>query len=153
MAYHEFTFELEQETCKCQLAVQQLPMSNIKARSQIHKVICGMLDNMSSNDPLSDELISQLQKIMIYLENTKSSEYSKLNELEDLVENYSVVGFNEIVIKNRLLEIAKNLIDNDHDGRCYDNYCLFSIEFLMYIIILIIFIIFSYFIRSDVSRN
>lgn len=75
-----------------------------------------MLDNVSSNDPLSDHLINQLQKILIQLEKTKSFENNVTNEIDDLIEEHSMVGFNEIVIKKRLLEIAEKLFESDNDG-------------------------------------
>lgn len=114
MAYHECTFELEQETYKCQL------ISKIKARSEIHKIVCGMLDSTStiSNAPLNDKLISQLHKIINTLEVTKTSKNNKLSVIEDLVNTHSIVGLDEVVIRNKLLEIAKNIPidDNDNDG-------------------------------------
>lgn len=75
-----------------------------------------MLDDVSSNDPLSDHLISQLQKVMTKLEKTKLLENNAPNELNDLIEEHSMVGFSEIVIKKRLLEIAENSIESDIDG-------------------------------------
>lgn len=75
-----------------------------------------MLDDVSSNDPLSDHLISQLQKVMTKLEKTKLLENNEPNELNDLIEEHSMVGFSEIVIKKRLLEIAENSIESDIDG-------------------------------------
>lgn len=74
-----------------------------------------MLDN-TSNYPLSDQLISQLQKIMIIMEETKSLEYNSSSEVEDLIEEHSMVGFSEEVLKKRILDIADNLVENDSDG-------------------------------------
>lgn len=74
-----------------------------------------MLDN-TSNYPLSDQLISQLQKIMIIVEETKSLEYNSSSEVEDLIEEHSMVGFSEEVLKKRILDIADNLVENDSDG-------------------------------------
>lgn len=111
MAYHESTFELEREVHKCQL------ISKIKARTEIYEIVCEMLDSTSSNDPLSDQLISQLHKIIDKLDTTKSSKNNKLS-IEDLVNTHSIFGLNKIAIKNKLLEIAENipLVDNDNDG-------------------------------------
>lgn len=75
-----------------------------------------MLDNTSSNYCLSDRLISQLQKILNKLEKTKSLDYNDSSEIEDLIEEHSMVGFSEEVIKKRLLEIADNIVENDIDG-------------------------------------
>lgn len=113
-AYQEFAFGLEPETCKCH-SVTQPKISNDKivARHEILKIICGMLDN-TSNYPLSDQLISQLQKIMIIMEETKSLEYN--SEVEDLIEEHSMVGFSEEVLKKRILDIADNLVEKDSDG-------------------------------------
>lgn len=72
-----------------------------------------MLDN-TSNYPLSDQLISQLQKIIIIMEETKPLEYN--SEVEDLIEEHSMVGFSEEVLKKRILDIADNLVENDSDG-------------------------------------
>ncbi|KAF0768430.1 putative serine/threonine-protein kinase isoform X2 [Aphis craccivora] len=113
-AYQEFAFGLEPETCKCH-SVTQPKISNDKrvARHEILKIICGMLDN-TSNYPLSDQLISQLQKIIIIMEETKPLEYN--SEVEDLIEEHSMVGFSEEVLKKRILDIADNLVENDSDG-------------------------------------
>lgn len=72
-----------------------------------------MLDN-TTNYPLSDQLISQLQKIIIIMEETKPLEYN--SEVEDLIEEHSMVGFSEEVLKKRILDIADNLVENDSDG-------------------------------------
>ncbi|XP_050056040.1 uncharacterized protein LOC114125811 isoform X3 [Aphis gossypii] len=115
-AYQEFAFGLEPETCKCH-SVTQPKISNDKivARDEILKIICGMLDN-TSNYPLSDHLISQLQKIMIIVEETKSLEYNSSSEVEDLIEEHSMVGFSKEVLKKRILDIADNLVENNSDG-------------------------------------
>ncbi|KAE9537684.1 hypothetical protein AGLY_006707, partial [Aphis glycines] len=115
-AYQEFAFGLEPETCKCH-SVTQPKISNDKivARDEILKIICGMLDN-TSNYPLSNHLISQLQKIMIIMEETKSLEYNSSSEVEDLIEEHSMVGFSEEVLKKRILDIADNLVENNIDG-------------------------------------
>lgn len=86
------------------------------ARHEIRKIICGMLDNTSSNYCPSVRLISQLQTILNKLEKTKSLDYNDSSEIEDLIEEHSIVGFSEEVIKKRLLEIAENLIENNFDG-------------------------------------
>jgi len=114
VAYQEFAFGLEPETCKCHSVVQPKTSNDkIVTRHEIHKIICGMLDNTSSNYCLSDRLISQLQKIISKLENL---DYNDSSELEDLIEEHSMVGFSEEVIKKRLLEIADNIVENDIDG-------------------------------------
>jgi len=117
VAYQEFAFELELETCKCHSVVQpKISNDKIVARHEIRKIICGMLDNTTSNYPLSDQLISQLQKILTKLEDTKSFDYNESSEVEDLIEEHSMVGFSEEVIKKRLLEIADGLVENASDG-------------------------------------
>jgi len=117
VAYQEFAFGLEPETCKCHSVVQpKLSNDKIVARHEIRKIICEMLDNTSSNYPLSDQMISQLQKIITKLEDTKSSDCNESSEVEDLIEEHSMVGFNEEVIKKRLLEIVDNLVENENDG-------------------------------------
>ncbi|XP_060862265.1 metacaspase-2-like isoform X2 [Metopolophium dirhodum] len=121
VAYQEFAFGLEPETCKCHSVVQpKISNDKIVARHEIRKIICGMLDNTSSNYCLSDRLISQLQKIINKLENTKSLDYNDSSEIEDLIEEHSMVGFSEEVIKKRLLEIADNIVENDIDGISFD---------------------------------
>ncbi|XP_022168201.1 MATH and LRR domain-containing protein PFE0570w-like isoform X2 [Myzus persicae] len=121
VAYQEFAFELERETCKCHSVVQpKISNDKIVARHEIRKIICGMLDNTASNYPLSDQLISQLQKIITKLEDTKSFDYNESSEVEDLIEEHSMVGFSEEVIKKRLLEIAENLVENASDGISFD---------------------------------
>jgi len=50
------------------------------------------------------------------LEKTKSLDYNDSSEIEDLIEEHSMVGFSEEVIKKRLLEIADNIVENDIDG-------------------------------------
>lgn len=117
MGYQEFAFGLESETCKCHSAVQPIISNDKKvARHEILKIICRMLDNTSSNYTLSDRLISQLQKIIITLEETKPLGYNDSSEVEDLIEEHSMVGFSEEIIKKRILEIANNLVENDNDG-------------------------------------
>ncbi|CAI6343996.1 unnamed protein product [Macrosiphum euphorbiae] len=121
VAYQEFAFGLDPETCKCHSVVQPKTSNDkIVARHEIHKIICGMLDNTSSNYCLSDRLISQLQKIISKLEKTKSLDYNDSSEVEDLIEEHSMVGFSEEVIKKRLLEIADNIVENDIDGISFE---------------------------------
>lgn len=117
VGYHEFAFELEPEICKCQSFIKPI-ITNDKtaAHYEIRKILCAMLDDVSSNDPLSDHLISQLQKVMTKLEKTKLLENNVPNEVDDLIEEHSMVGLSEIVIKKRLSEIAENLIESDNDG-------------------------------------
>lgn len=112
MAYQEFAFGLEPETCKCHSVIQ----TKMVARHEIRKIICEMLDNTSSNYLLNDRIIRQLQKLITKLEDTKSSDHNESSEVEDLIEEHSMVGFNEEVIKKRLLEIADNLVENESDG-------------------------------------
>jgi len=117
VAYQEFAFGLEPETCKCHSTVQPKVSNNkMVARHEIRKIICKMLDNTSSNYSLNDRIISQLQKIITNLEDTKSSDCNESSEVEDLIEEHSMVGFNEEVIKKRLLEIADNIVENESDG-------------------------------------
>lgn len=116
MAYQEFAFGLEPETCKCHSVVQpKISNDKIAARHQIRKIICEMLDNTSSIYSLSDRLISQLQKIIIQLEETQSLEYNDLSEVEDLIKEHSMAGFSEEVLKRRLCEIAEKLAENDNE--------------------------------------
>jgi len=115
VAYQEFAFGLEPETCKCHSVVQpKISNDKIVARHEIRKIICGMLDNMSKH-PLSDQLISQLQKIIITMEETKPLEFNGSSEVDDLIEEHSMVGFSEEVIKKRILDIADNLVENVSD--------------------------------------
>eukprot|EP00102_Acyrthosiphon_pisum_P021137 XP_016658347.1 PREDICTED: probable serine/threonine-protein kinase DDB_G0283337 [Acyrthosiphon pisum] len=121
VAYQEFAFGLEPETCKCHSVIQpKISNDKIVARHEIRKIICGMLDNTSSNYCLSDRSISKLQKIINKLEKTKSLDYNDSSEVEDLIEEHSMVGFSEEVIKKRLLEIADNMVENDIDGISFD---------------------------------
>jgi len=53
---------------------------------------------------------------MIIVEETKSLEYNSSSEVEDLIEEHSMVGFSEEVLKKRILDIADNLVENDSDG-------------------------------------
>uniref|UniRef100_A0A2S2NHD7 Uncharacterized protein n=1 Tax=Schizaphis graminum TaxID=13262 RepID=A0A2S2NHD7_SCHGA len=120
VAYQEFAFELEPETCKCHSVVQpKISNDKIVAHHEILKIICGMLDN-TSNYPLSDRLIRQLQKIINTMEKTKSLEFNGSSEVDDLIEEHSMVGFSEEVIKKRILDIADNLKENDSDGFSFD---------------------------------
>lgn len=97
----------------------------IVACRDIRRILCGMLDNVSSNsDSLNDHLISRLLKIMEKLEETNSLECNMPNELHDLVEEHSLVGFSETIIKKRLLEIVENVFKNDNNGTQINN--LFS---------------------------
>jgi len=94
----------------------------IVARRDIRRILCGMLDNISSNsDSLNDNLISRLLKIMEKLEETNSLECNVPNELYDLVEEHSLVGFSETIIKKRLLEIVENVLKNDYNGTQINN--------------------------------
>ncbi|XP_015363595.1 PREDICTED: uncharacterized protein LOC107161627 [Diuraphis noxia] len=125
VAYQEFAFGLEPVTCNCHSVVQpKISNDKMVARHEIRKIICEMLDNTSSNYPLNDQIILQLQKIITKLEDTKSSDYNESSEVEDLIEEHSMVGFNEEVIKKRLLEIADNLVENENDGISFDQISL-----------------------------
>lgn len=129
MAYHEFAFELEPETCKCQSSSVR-PISNddktMVARHDIRRIVCGMLDGLSSNSgPLNDRVIGQLLKVMEKLDETDSSEHGMPpNELRDLVEEHGFVAFNETVIKKRLLEIVENTLENDNNGNRLNDFFL-----------------------------
>ncbi|XP_025418789.1 putative uncharacterized protein DDB_G0286901 isoform X2 [Sipha flava] len=121
VAYHEFTYESELETsCKCQSMIQpKITNDKVEARKEIHKVICEMLDD-TSKDSLDDQLISQLQEIMAKLIETKPLEFEDLNELENFVDEHSVIGYSKTAIKNKLLEIAKHLHENVDYGISFD---------------------------------
>lgn len=113
MAYHEYTYELEPKTCKCQSSVCPVIINDKNAaHCEIRNTLYGILNNVSSNDILSNHLIVQLQKILIKLDETNILEGKESNILKDLVEEHSMFGFSEMVIKQRLMEIAKNY----HDG-------------------------------------
>lgn len=118
MNYRELEFELEPETCKCQsLEQSRIVKDKTGSRYEIRTILCGMLNNISSNDPLNGHLISQLQNLLIKLEETKPMEYDKYNEINDLIEEHSMIGFSETVVQKRLLKIAENLYENDeNDG-------------------------------------
>ncbi|XP_060835044.1 putative uncharacterized protein DDB_G0286901 [Rhopalosiphum padi] len=128
VAYQEFAFGLEPETCKCHSVVQpKISNDKIVARHEIRKIICGMLDNMSKH-PLSDQLISQLQKIIITMEETKPLEFNGSSEVDDLIEEHSMVGFSEEVIKKRILDIADNLVENVSDDNIGFSFDQMSVE-------------------------
>lgn len=112
VSYHEVLFDVEPETCKCQSSQSKCINDNTVARYEIRKILCGILDDMLlNNDPLCDPLISKLQKIMTNLEDNDLLEQKKSNEVENLIEEHSVVGFSEMVIKKKLLEMAENIDD------------------------------------------
>ncbi|XP_025203785.1 putative uncharacterized protein DDB_G0282133 isoform X2 [Melanaphis sacchari] len=120
VAYQEFAFGLEPETCKCHSVVQpKISHDKTVARHEILKTICGMLEN-TSNYPLSDKLITQLQKIIMIMEETKSLEHNGLTEVDDLIEEHSMVGFSDEVIKNRIMDIANNIVENNSDEIAFD---------------------------------
>lgn len=123
MAYREFMFELEPQICKCQSLVQPVINNDRNvARNDICRILCGMLDNVSSNtDSLNDNTISELLKIMEKLEEPNLLEYNVPNELYDLVEEHSMIGYSEMVIKKKLLEIVKNVFINDDNGTRFNN--------------------------------
>jgi len=116
-------FELEPQICKCQSSVQPVINNDRNvARNDIRRILCGMLDNVSSNtDSLNDNTISELLKIMEKLEEPNSLEYNVPNELYDLVEEHSMIGYSEMVIKKKLLEIVKNVFINDDNGTRFNN--------------------------------
>lgn len=85
------------------------------ARHEIRSILCGILDNLSSNNVLNDPLINQLRKIKTNLEKITLSGPDKMNEVEDLVDEHSVIGFSENIIEKRLLEMAENEFKNNND--------------------------------------
>lgn len=104
---------MEPKTCKCQSSVRPCIINNKNAAlSEIHNTLYGILNNVSSNDILSNHLTVQLQKMFTKLDEIKFLEGKESNVLKDLVEEHSMFGFSEMVIKQRLMEIAKNY----HDG-------------------------------------
>lgn len=106
-------FEVDQETCKCQSSKFGKTNDKTIARYEIRRILRGMLDHiLSLDESLSYPLISKLQKIMTNLEETDLLERDDSNEVKNLVVEHSIVGFSEIIIKNRLLEIA----ENDNNG-------------------------------------
>lgn len=114
MAYQEFTFELEPETCSCQSSIRsQNSVDKKTSRHEIRRILCATIDNMLSNDISDDLLINNLQNILINLEETKTH---NLNEVEDLIEEHTRVGLSKNIIKKRLLEIAENIYDYKNDG-------------------------------------
>lgn len=113
MAYHEYTHELEQNTCKCQSSVRPRVINDKNAAlCKIRNTLYGILDNVLSNDILSDHLIIQLKKMLTKMNETKFLECKESNILKDLVDEHNMFDFSEMVIKQRLMEIAKNY----HDG-------------------------------------
>lgn len=111
MAYHEFKL-LEPESRKCQPLNQPTKTNDeVVARSEIYSILYGMLHHMSSSDLVNDQLFGQLQKIMVKVEKSNSLECNDLDEVEDLIKEHSMVGLSDIVIKNRLLELAENYDD------------------------------------------
>lgn len=113
MAYHEYIYDLEPKPCKCQSSVRpRIINDKNEALCEIRNTLYGILDNVSSNDILSNHLTIQLRKILTKLDETKFLEGKESNILKDLVEEHSMFGFSEMVIKQRLMEIAKNY----HDG-------------------------------------
>lgn len=113
VAYSNFMFESESQTCTCQPIIQPRMTKNIKvARNKICKILCEMLENKWSND----ELTNQLQNILINLEEPDTLTNSYSSQLENLVEQHSMADLNENIIKNKLLEIAKNVFENKNKG-------------------------------------
>lgn len=116
VTYHEFTFGLEPETCKCQPSIKsfQPGMINDKkvALCEIRSILYGMMyEESSKNNRSNDDLISRLQKIMTTLREIETLELNGSSTLEDLVEEHSINGLCETVIKEKLMKIIKTFKD------------------------------------------
>lgn len=117
MAYSEIAFESEPKTCTCQPLIKPRITKNKKvARNEILNILCGMLDDVSSND---NKLSNELQKILISLDKPNPLTNNVSSKLENLVEQHCIVGINENTIKKRLLEIAMNVLENENDGTLF----------------------------------
>lgn len=123
VAYHEVMYEVEPETYECQTSQPKKTNDKTVARSEIRRILRGMLDDISLNvKSLSYSLISKLEKIMTNLEESNFLEHKDSNKVQNLVEEHSLVGFNEMVIKNKLLEMAES-----DDGNSKNKYnCLLA---------------------------
>lgn len=120
--YRELEFELEPEICKCKsLEQSRIVKDKTESHYEISTILCGMLNNMPSSNPLNDHLLGQLQNLLKKLKDTKSFEYDKPSEINDLIEEHSLIGLSEMVLQKRLLKIAENLFENDNDGICMLN--------------------------------
>lgn len=120
MAYHEVTFEVEPEACKCQSSKFGKTNDKTIARYEICRILRGMLDHiLSLDESLSYPLISKLQKIMTNLEDKDLLKRNDSNEVKNLVVEHSIIGFSEIIIKKRLLEIAENNNDGSSSAKWY----------------------------------
>jgi len=114
VTYREFSFGLEPETCKCQPATSNLqPGINDKkvALCEIRNILYGMMYEESANNPSNDYLISQLQKIMTTLREIETLEINGSSILKDLVEEHSIIGLCETVIKKKLMAITETFND------------------------------------------
>ncbi|VVC43513.1 Hypothetical protein CINCED_3A019814 [Cinara cedri] len=121
VAYHEVMFDVQPEICTCQSPLPKNTKNNTVTRYEIRRILCGMLnDILSNNDSLSDPLVHKLQKIMINLEETDLMENKDSNEVKNLIEEHSIDGFSETVIKNRLFKIA----ENDYDEKSFEQMAL-----------------------------
>lgn len=115
VTYREFSFGLEPETRKCQPSSRNLQTGIINdkkvALCEIRNILYGMMNEESSKNPSNDYLISQLQKIMTTLKEIEILEINGSSILKDLVEEHSINGLCETVIKNKLMAITETFND------------------------------------------
>lgn len=117
VAYSNFTFESESLTCTCQPMIHpRITENKKKAHYEIYKILREMLKNTLSYDLLNDELTKQLQNILIYFKEPNPFTNNYSSQLENLIEQHSMVDLSENIIKHRLLEIAKNVFENKNEG-------------------------------------